>query len=394
MFIRSQLTHNHVDADSVDGTLQQDPQEIFLRFIAPQFPNVFESKNNGPCAFMLEHIVLCKGCKYKCVKVQDSSMLELYVTEDISLEAALARFHETQSILYYTCEMCKGQKLDSVSSISSESVTSSVCTGTAQIRNPPQVMMVKVQLAHPEVSEADTPKKPTRKGKEKFEVVPGHGLSVEATHMVYLDERYVLTAVIYRIAKTINKGHFICDVLQWTTGKWWNCNDHKVQLLPDMPGCLTHRKGTKSSVYLLSYVREDAFRAFHAAQPARGLGASLLEEEVLRRREQIKQFFAAFTEQGNKYDFEFAIVPNEWLERWLCAHPTTLAASVRRGAASVPVGHLLCKHRVGVRTENSSFFRKIPAPACEVLFAGSESWQRLGLFLCKTNCCYFCKAGL
>ena len=30
----------------------------------------------------------------------------------------------------------------------------------------------------------------------------------------------------------MNKGHYVCDVLDYNTGTWWNCDDKKITQYP------------------------------------------------------------------------------------------------------------------------------------------------------------------
>ena len=33
----------------------------------------------------------------------------------------------------------------------------------------------------------------------------------------------------------MDKGHYVCDVLDYNTGTWWNCDDEKVTQYPGNP---------------------------------------------------------------------------------------------------------------------------------------------------------------
>ena len=33
----------------------------------------------------------------------------------------------------------------------------------------------------------------------------------------------------------MDKGHYVCDVLEYITGTWWNCNDDTITQYPEYP---------------------------------------------------------------------------------------------------------------------------------------------------------------
>ena len=38
---------------------------------------------------------------------------------------------------------------------------------------------------------------------------------------------YILVSIKLHIGNYMDKGHYVCDVLDYNTGTWWNCDDEK-----------------------------------------------------------------------------------------------------------------------------------------------------------------------
>ena len=49
------------------------------------------------------------------------------------------------------------------------------------------------------------------------------------------DVSYVLCAVQNHLGTTPHGGHYVAEVMDWTTGVWWECNDESVTRMPDGP---------------------------------------------------------------------------------------------------------------------------------------------------------------
>ncbi|EJK51774.1 hypothetical protein THAOC_29026, partial [Thalassiosira oceanica] len=49
------------------------------------------------------------------------------------------------------------------------------------------------------------------------------------------DVTYVLCAVQNHLGTTPHGGHYVAEVMDWTTGVWWECNDESVTRMPDGP---------------------------------------------------------------------------------------------------------------------------------------------------------------
>ena len=39
---------------------------------------------------------------------------------------------------------------------------------------------------------------------------------------------YIILSIKLDIGNDMDQGHFVCDVLDYNTGTWWNCDDEKV----------------------------------------------------------------------------------------------------------------------------------------------------------------------
>ena len=50
---------------------------------------------------------------------------------------------------------------------------------------------------------------------------------------------YILVFIKMHIGNDMNSGHYICDVLYYNTGTWWNCDD----------GTITKYSGYPDNVY-------------------------------------------------------------------------------------------------------------------------------------------------
>ena len=46
---------------------------------------------------------------------------------------------------------------------------------------------------------------------------------------------YVLVSIKFHIGNDIDQGHYVCDVLDYNTGTWWNCEDEIVTEYPGYP---------------------------------------------------------------------------------------------------------------------------------------------------------------
>ena len=46
---------------------------------------------------------------------------------------------------------------------------------------------------------------------------------------------YILVSIKLQISNDMDKGNYVCDVLDYSTGKWWNCDDEKVTQYPGYP---------------------------------------------------------------------------------------------------------------------------------------------------------------
>ena len=46
---------------------------------------------------------------------------------------------------------------------------------------------------------------------------------------------YVLVSIKYHIGNDMDQGHYICDILDYSTGKWWKCDDEIITKYPGYP---------------------------------------------------------------------------------------------------------------------------------------------------------------
>ena len=46
---------------------------------------------------------------------------------------------------------------------------------------------------------------------------------------------YVLVSIKYDIGNDMDQGQYICDVLDYSTGTWWKCDDEIVTKYPGYP---------------------------------------------------------------------------------------------------------------------------------------------------------------
>ena len=46
---------------------------------------------------------------------------------------------------------------------------------------------------------------------------------------------YILVSIKLNIGNDMDKGHAVCDVLDYNTGTWWNCDDETITQYPGYP---------------------------------------------------------------------------------------------------------------------------------------------------------------
>ena len=46
---------------------------------------------------------------------------------------------------------------------------------------------------------------------------------------------YILICIKLRIGNDIDKVYYVCDVLDYNTGTWWNCDDDTITQYPGYP---------------------------------------------------------------------------------------------------------------------------------------------------------------
>ena len=46
---------------------------------------------------------------------------------------------------------------------------------------------------------------------------------------------YILVSIKFHIGNYMDQGHYVCDVLDYNTGTWWNCDDEIITEYPGYP---------------------------------------------------------------------------------------------------------------------------------------------------------------
>ena len=46
---------------------------------------------------------------------------------------------------------------------------------------------------------------------------------------------YIIVSIKINIGKYMDKGHYVCDILDYNTGTWWNCDDDTITQYPGYP---------------------------------------------------------------------------------------------------------------------------------------------------------------
>ena len=39
---------------------------------------------------------------------------------------------------------------------------------------------------------------------------------------------YIIVSIKIHVGKDVDSGHYVCDVLDYNTGTWWNCDDETI----------------------------------------------------------------------------------------------------------------------------------------------------------------------
>ena len=42
---------------------------------------------------------------------------------------------------------------------------------------------------------------------------------------IYAEVLYIIVSIKINIGNAMDKGHYVCDVLEYNIGTWWNCDD-------------------------------------------------------------------------------------------------------------------------------------------------------------------------
>ena len=46
---------------------------------------------------------------------------------------------------------------------------------------------------------------------------------------------YIIVYIKLHIGNYMDQGHYVCNLLYYNTGTWWNCDDEKVSQYPGYP---------------------------------------------------------------------------------------------------------------------------------------------------------------
>ena len=46
---------------------------------------------------------------------------------------------------------------------------------------------------------------------------------------------YIIVCIKLNIGNDMDKGHYVCDILDYNTGTWWNCDDETINQYPGYP---------------------------------------------------------------------------------------------------------------------------------------------------------------
>ena len=46
---------------------------------------------------------------------------------------------------------------------------------------------------------------------------------------------YIIVFIRIHIGNNMDQGHYVCGVLDYNTGTWWNCDDEKITQYPGYP---------------------------------------------------------------------------------------------------------------------------------------------------------------
>ena len=46
---------------------------------------------------------------------------------------------------------------------------------------------------------------------------------------------YIIVSIKFHIGNDMDQGQYVCDVLDYNTGTWWNCDDENVTQYPGYP---------------------------------------------------------------------------------------------------------------------------------------------------------------
>ena len=90
----------------------------------------------------------------------------------------------------------------------------------------PMQLRISLQRSHYNV-ENDT----FCKNKTKFALSAQYSISFPNDPKVI----YVIVCIKIHIGKDMDQGHYVCDVLDYNTGTWWNCDNENVTQYPGYP---------------------------------------------------------------------------------------------------------------------------------------------------------------
>jgi hypothetical protein len=194
----------------IDKGEQQDPQEFNKLFITkieklcsekikksiPSIPQLLNGREN--------YSTQCLNCNNKCVKEYEFHELDLSVDNIDNIEDALKNYFSSEELVganQYHCDKCFS-KQDAIR--------------YSEVSIYPSILYLHLQRY---IYDRNSGDKVKSKKEVKF-----------PNELILGNEEYILVAVLYHKGNSAYGGHYIADVLEWESGKWWLFDDDFVSL--------------------------------------------------------------------------------------------------------------------------------------------------------------------
>ena len=194
---------------------QQDPQEFYKLFMG-KFDNLkYVLNDTTPGRLGITQILqgkeaysmICNSCRFDSARVHAFNGLELPIEGLRSVQQALAAYFAQETMSgenQYHCDRCGGKR------------DATRCTRIEELPT-----LLNIQLLRYVYN---------RKTFEKTKLQQ----SVSFTDRIQLNgQQYRLVSVLYHKGKSAYGGHYVAEVLDWDTGRWWHCDDDEVSPAPN-----------------------------------------------------------------------------------------------------------------------------------------------------------------